>query len=91
LGPFYNLLFLGGSGGTDTPGSDYSPLDAGGSLGDEGVGQGVLGVVVCAGIFLGLLVVLLLCLGKGRTKNIEFVHLLLYFKRVKNWLGSFFV
>ena len=68
------MLFLGGAGGTDTPGDGYSPLDDG-SQGDEsnGVGQSVLGVVFCAGIFLGLLVIMLLCLNKGRTKNINFV------------------
>ena len=71
---FTIFLFSGGGGRTDPLGDGYSTLDDG-SQGDEsnGVGESVLGVIFCLGLFLGLLVILLLCLNnKGGTKKYKF-------------------
>jgi hypothetical protein len=85
---FTIFCFSGGTGGTDSSGSDYTPLDAGVAQEDEGVGQSVAGVLVCAGIFLGLLVILLLCLGKGKSQKYRICSsFFLYFKRVKKFVG----
>jgi hypothetical protein len=89
LWPFLQFFcFSGGGGGTDPSGGDYTPLDAGTAQEDEGVGGSVAGVLVCAAIFLGLLVVLLLCLGKGKSQKYRIgSSFFLYFKRVKKIVG----
>jgi hypothetical protein len=89
---FTIFLFSGGGGGTDPSGGLYTPLDAGTAQEDEGVVGSVAGVLICAAIFLGLLIVLLLCLGKGKTKNKNsFIFLFCIFKKgKKKLLGSFF-
>jgi hypothetical protein len=81
---FTIFLFSGGGGGTDPSGGLYTPLDAGTAQEDEGVVGSVAGVLICAAIFLGLLIVLLLCLGKGKTKNKNlFIFLFCIFKKGK--------
>ena len=85
---FTIFCFSGGAGGTGFSEPDYTPLDAGMAQEDEGVGGSVAGVLVCAAIFLGLLVVLLLCLGKGKSQKYRICSsFFLYFKRVKIFVG----
>ena len=63
-------LFLFSGAGTTLVVVDLGPLDATSEGGVDGTLEKALGVIGCVVIFLGLLSCLLLCLSKGKTKEL---------------------